>query len=231
MSDIVVTCAKCGNNITISEFVTAETITCLKCKWQVPIPVRKPDLAATSKLKLAIAKPPEPPPTPVIPTQFNRKKARAESQNDVLKYLPQGSKRKTRTRKITIFEIKVLPWLVFIVLLLVLGWIRHVPGVLAPDTHQMFIKSGVWALVLMHVAVVLLAFGDDVFSGVLCSIIPGYSVYYLFTQADQILLRGLVAALLIVFGWDFALAAKELWHEVYYYISTWLATTESVKKR
>lgn len=234
MSDITVTCAKCGNNITISEFVTAETIVCMKCKCQVPIPVRDTSLTSTtSKLKLTIAKPPEPPPPPVPPpvTKLDRKKAKAEAKKNVQKYLPQGSKKRVRARKISTFEVKVLPWIVFFVLLLVFGWMRHVPGALAPDVHALFIQGGVWALLFMHVCVICLAFSDDAFSGILCFIIPGYTVYYLFTQADQILLRGLVAALLIVFGWDFAIAAADLWNEVSYNISTWIATTDSVKKR
>lgn len=235
MSDIIVTCEQCGNNITISEFVTAETITCMKCKGQVPIPVRQPDpVAVASKLKLSVPKPP-PPPAPTVappPGKISRKMAKAAAKKDVKRYLPQGSnKRRVRSRKVSTFEVKVLPWLVFFVLLMAFGWLRHVPGALAPDILPMFIKGGVWAILLMHIAVVLLAFGDDVFSGVLCFIIPGYTIYYLFTQADQILLRGLVAALLIVFGMDFVVAAGLFWNEVFYNVSQWIATTDTVKKK
>lgn len=234
MSDIIVTCEQCGNNITISEFVTAETITCMKCKGQVPIPARQPDpVAVESKLKLVVINPPEPPPRPITPPpgKLTRKMAKAAAKKDVKRYLPQGSKRRVRSRKVSTFEVKVLPWLVFFVLLMAFGWLRHVPGALAPDILPMFIQGGVWAILLMHIAVVLLAFGDDVFSGVLCFIIPGYTIYYLFTQADQILLRGLVAALLIVFGMDFVVSAGIFWNEVSYTISQWIATTDTVKKK
>ena len=232
MADIIVTCKQCGNNITISEFVTAEMITCMKCKEQVPIPARQTDPAtASSKLKLTLAKPAEPTHSPVPPALFDRKTNKAISKNNVQQYLPKGNKRRSRSRKISTFELKILPWLLFFVLLLVLGWLRFIPGALAPDTHQIFIQGGVWALLLMHVSVVCLAFGDDAFNGILCFIIPGYSVYYLFTQANQILLRGLVGALLIVFGWDFSNAAVSFWNEVYASISHWIATTDSIKKK
>jgi hypothetical protein len=183
------------------------------------------------KLKLAPPPPPPPAPAPTSPTKFDKKKNRADAKKDVQRYIPQGNKRRKRARKISTFEIKVLPWLTFFLILLVFGWMRYVPGVLAPDIHTMFIQGGVWALLLLHVSVIFLAFGDDVFSGILCFIIPGYSIYYLFTQADQILLRGLVAALMIVFGLDFAQAAGSFWNDVYYEVSRWIATTDTVKKK
>jgi hypothetical protein len=234
MSDIIVTCAQCGNNITISEYVTAEVITCMKCKAQVPIPVRTPDpTPAAPKLKIALAKAPEPPPAPIPPppVKLDRKAAKAAAKKNVQQYLPQGGKKRIRARKISTFEIKVLPWLVFVGLLLAFGWMRHVPGALAPDIHPQFIQGGIWALLLLHVSVICLAFGDDAFSGILCFIIPGYTIYYLFTQADQILLRALVAALLIVFGWDFVIAAGAFWNEVYTNVSGWIATTDTIKKK
>lgn len=234
MADIIVTCAQCGNNITISEFVTAEVITCMKCKGQVPIPVRQPDISASaSKPKLSIAKPPEPPPAPVPPpkpAKLDRKKAKAEAKKDVKKYLPQAGKRRIRARKVTTFEVKVLPWILFFVLLLAFGWMRYIPGALAPHIHPQFVQGGVWALLLLHVSVICLAFGDDAFAGILCIVIPGYSIYYLFTQADQMLLRALVAALMIVFGWDFANWAGEVWTDFYNAASTWIATTDTIKK-
>lgn len=234
MSDIIVTCTQCGNNITVSEHVSAEFIPCMKCKNQVPIPARLPDTTVVvPKLKLALARPPEPAPPPEPPpsAKLSRKAAKEAARKNVQQYMPQGGKKRIRARKVSTFEIKVLPWLVFIVLLLVAGWMRHVPGALAPDIHAKFIQGGVLALLLLHVSVVCLAFGDDAFSGILCFIIPGYTIYYLFTQADQILLRGLTGALLIVFGWDFAIAAGELWNEFYTNASSWIATTDTIKKK
>lgn len=206
----------------------------MKCKNQVPIPNREAALPAEApKLRLAITQPPEPLSTSLtqLPAKLSRKQAKAQAKKEVARYLPQAGKRRIRTRKISMFEVKVLPWLVFFILLLVFGWLRHVPGVLAPDIHAMFIQGGVWSLLLLHVSIICLAFGDDAFSGILCFIIPGYSVYYLFTQADQILLKGLVAALMIVFGWDFVTAAGTFWNEAYATISSWIATTDSIKKK
>ncbi len=234
MADITVTCAHCKNNITISEHVTAETITCMKCKMLVPIPVREPELASgMTKAKLTVAKPPEPPPPPVVtvPVKLSKKEAKAAKKKNVQQYIPQGYKQKKRSRKVSTFEVKVLPWIVFFLLLLVFGWMRYIPGALAPDVFPMFVQGGIWALLLLHFSVICLAFGDDAFSGILCFIIPGYTIYYLFTQADQLLLRGLVAALLIIFGWDFALWGSAVWNDFYTSASDWIATTDTVKKK
>jgi hypothetical protein len=144
--------------------------------------------------------------------------------------MPRGVKRKKRSRKVSTFEVKVLPWLLFFLLLLVFGWMRYIPGALAPDVFPLFVQGGVWALLLLHISVICLAFGDDAFNGILCFVIPGYTIYYLFTQADQILLRGLVAALIIVFGMDFAHWAIAIWNEFYVSASTWISTTETIKK-
>lgn len=228
MADIVVTCVQCGNNITISEFVTAEAITCMKCKGQVPIPPREPAMpSAAGKIKLSIVKPPETAAPP--PKKFDKKKTKED--RNVQQYLPQAGKKLIRARKVTTFEVKVLPWILFFVMLLIFGWMRYIPGALAPDIHPMFIEGGVWALLLLHFAVICLAFGDDSFCGILCVVVPGYSVYYLFTQADQMLLRGLAGALMIVFGLDFAIWAGSVWTDFYNAASNWIATTETVKRK
>ncbi|MEI6563158.1 MAG: hypothetical protein WCO42_02485 [bacterium] len=231
MADIILSCPQCGNAVTVSEFVSAESITCLKCKAQIQIPARQPtDPAATPKLRLAVSKPPDPPSvaSPAQPGKSRKAKTMAES--DVRKYLPKGGKRRARARTVSTFEIKVLPWLFFFLLLVILGWLRFIPSVLGPDSHATLIQGGVWAILLLHFGVTFLAFGDDTFSGILCMIIPGYSLYFLFVQSDKMLLRGLVAALLIVFGWDFTIAAENVWGELYTAVSHWIATTETIKK-
>lgn len=230
MADITITCSTCGNTITVSEFVEAEFITCLKCKTPVSTPAReKVPVAASPKLKLVIEKPAPPPPPVVPPPKKKRWAAKAKNSKSVGSYLPKTTPRR-RSRKISNFEVKVLPWLVFVLLALVLSWLRFWPGALAADIEPTFISSGVGILFFLHLTIVCLAFTDDAFSGILCLIIPGYSIYYLFTQADQMILRATVGALMIAFGWDFLVAAKDLWDGFYASASHWIATTESMKK-
>lgn len=179
-----------------------------------------------------MAKPPEPLPEPVaVAKKPGRQKPRNDNKKTVQQFLPQAGKKRIRARKVSAFEVKVLPWILFFALLLIFGWMRYIPGALAPDILPLFIQGGVWALLLLHLAVICLAFSDDSFCGILCVIIPGYSIYYMFIQADQMLLRGLVAALMIVFGWDFAIWAGGVWTDFYNAASTWIATTDTIKKK
>ncbi len=233
MADLIITCPTCGSTIPVSEFVDADRLFCMKCKTKIQVPERITEPSAmTQRLKLSVEKPPEPTrrhePTP---KDGKKKKSLLKSpeQNDVRQYLPKA-KKKLQKRQATLFEAKVLPWLLFIVLSLILSWLRYWPGALQGDILSALISGGVWVLLFLHITVVCYAFGDDSFYGILCLIIPGYSLYYLFIQADQMILRSTMAALMIAFGWDAVLAVQQLWAEVYATVSLWIATTDTVKK-
>jgi hypothetical protein len=233
MADLIITCPTCGNTIPVSEFVDADRLFCMKCKTKIQVPERITEpRAVAQRLKLSVEKPPEStrPPEPT-PKDGKKKKSlfKTPEQNDVHQYLPKA-KKKIKKRQATVFEAKVLPWLLFILLSLILSWLRYWPGALQDDILSALISGGVWVLLFLHITVVCYAFGDDSFYGILCLIIPGYSLYYLFIQADQMILRSTMAALMIAFGWDAVLAAQQLWAEVYATVSLWIATTDTVKK-
>lgn len=223
MADIIITCSQCGNSITVSEFVTAESLTCAKCKSKVLIPPRRlTPSEGVPKLRIA---PQEPVPEP------SAKPAHTGSAvpDDVQQYLPKVLGR-IRQRKMSRFQVTTLPWLLFILLAAGLGVLRYWPQILAPDTLKTTIQAGVWALLFLHVSVSCYAFTDEAFYGVLCLIIPGYSIYYLFAQSDKLVLRAVAGSLLIAFGWDAVLASQQLWAEVYATVSIWIATTDTIKK-
>ena len=234
MADIILTCQSCGGTITISEFVSAEFITCKKCQAQVPVPVRETSAPVSQKLMFPREKPPPPPPPPPAKAGKKNKEDREPVSSPsmgytVRQYLPKPKKRK-QSRRVTVFEAKVLPFLLFVVLTAILSWLRFWPGAMGASDLASLTRVGVWAVLLMHLSVTCLAFGDEAFYGILCLIIPGYSLYYLFIQAEQLILRAVMASLMITFGWDTLIALQEVWHEVYVTISIWIATTDSVKK-
>ena len=226
MADKTITCQNCGNFITVSEFASAKSLTCVKCKTEVPIAEVGPaPRAPHEKLRMA-------PPQVSEPEGVAKGAAGAKTKsrpNDVQRYLPKG-KGRTKRRQMTTFQARLLPWLVFIVLAAVLAWVRYWPAALSPETLSLAIRGGVWALLLLHFSVVCYAFTDDAFYGILSLIIPGYSLYYLFIHSDNMILRALVASLLIAFGWDALLAANQRSSELYTTISRWIATTDSIKK-
>lgn len=237
MADRIITCQNCGNAIPVSEFVDLKLLVCMKCKAKAvaETEVEAPAVLVSptpSKLRLAVEKPPAPPPPPVAPPDGKRKSkgaAKPQQPNDVRQYLPKA-KKIAKSKRATAFEAKVLPWLLFVILAAVLSYLRYAPGALPYDTLQTFISAGVIGILFFHITIVCYAFGDDAFYGIMSLIIPGYSLYYLFVQSDQMILRSVMAALMVAFGWDTVIATQEFSHDVYISVSRWIATTESVKK-
>ncbi len=232
MADITITCQNCGNVITVSEYVSADFLVCMKCQTKVAIPSREVIAPVTQKLKVMAEKPPEPPPPVPVPDKKGKKKSgktTSEAPRDVRQFLPKARKR-VRNRQVSNFQVRVLPWLLFFLLSIVLGVVRFVPGILDAATLKTVISGGVIVLTFLYITVICYAFSDDSFFGILCLIIPGYPLYYLFIQSDQMVFRGVMAALMVAFGWDTALAAADLWSSMYASISHWIATTDSVKK-
>ncbi|MEI8120542.1 MAG: hypothetical protein WCI20_00710 [bacterium] len=230
MADKSIPCQNCGNVITVSEFVSAKTLTCMKCKAQVTIPI--PEAAPVEpqpKLRLAPS-PVTDSPTGSDAASGDHPRQKKHDPHAMRNVLPQYKRRKLK-RRVTAFEVKVLPWLLFFILAAILAWVRYVPGAVSPDLLKLMISGGVWTLLFLHISVVCYAFTDDSFFGILCLIIPGYSLYYLYVQSDQMILRSLAGALLIAFGWDALLAAQNLWIEVYNTVSIWIATTDTIKKK
>jgi hypothetical protein len=240
MADIIITCAACGNRVTVSEFVSAESLVCMNCKANIPVSTRMPHAPAATGLKLAMLPPPPSAPPHDEPEKKGSRRgkislaAQAESPtsnySDVKKFLPSSGRRALRRRSSRMGK-KNWSWAVFALLLILLSWMRFWPGALPAQHLSTVILTGVWALFGLHVVVVLYAFDDDPFHGVLSAILPGYSLYYLFVQADQFYLRSLVAALLLVFGWDASLAAQRVWSVAYHDISSWIQDTDTLKTK
>jgi hypothetical protein len=232
MADITITCQGCGNVITVSEYVSAEFLVCMKCKTKIDIPSREVTAPVTQKLKVTVEKPPAPPPPAPILDKKNKNKsgkAAIDAPRDVRQFLPKARKR-IRNRQVSHFHVKVLPWLLFFGLSIIFGVMRYVPNIVDADTLKTVISGGVIVLTFLYITVICHAFTDDSFFGILCLLIPGYALYYLYIQSDQMVFRGVMAAFMVAFGWDTAVAAANLWSGMYASISHWIATTDSVRK-
>ncbi len=239
MADITFQCPSCGNTIQVSEFIESPTLTCIQCRTVVPIPARQPEVSDQTRPRLTMRAPEEPaaqeppPPKPRRSLFGGRRKARtgetASSLNTfqtVQAKMP-SVRRRVRNRKVNAFLNKVVPWAAFVLMTLVFCWMRFWPGAVPPARLTILIESAGWALLVLHITVIVFAFGEDPFQGVLCALIPGYSLYFLFTQADQYILRALVAAMLIAFGWDTGIAIRKGWQGFYKTTNMWLQDTDS----
>jgi len=94
-----------------------------------------------------------------------------------------------------------LSWLVFVILGGALGYLRY-GDFLEPDELALMIKYGPYALLIVHIIIVVAAFNDSVFQGILCLLIPFYSFYYLFIVSDLFMLRAITGALIVGSGLD-----------------------------
>ncbi len=224
MADITLTCGTCGKQITVSEYVDAEFMTCLKCHTKVPIPRKQPEPTAAPRLKLAPGMPgaPEPPPAPPAtePTLYEQ----------VRQNTPFMKRRRKRGGRSVGWGSMVGAFAAFFALAGGLLYLRFAHGALPPAWLNLLIDVALLGLVGLHVGVILSAFADDAFQGILTVLIPGYTIYYVFVHSDRYLLRAVVAALLLAFGLDAARVIQHYAHDFYVSVSSWMQNAGEAKR-
>lgn len=69
--------------------------------------------------------------------------------------------------------------------------------------YRVMVQPFAWIVVLtLHTIVTIKALSDNMFQGILCLLVPGWSLIYLLFISDYFYLRATVLALLIAFGQD-----------------------------
>lgn len=224
MADITITCGNCGNRITVSEYVDAEFLTCRNCKQKVTVPAQEPAaVAPQARLKLSQQ--------PATAQAAASGEASGVSLADEIRKNTPAMKRLRRRRRGHVgLRPAIMASVIFVILAAALAYLRFYPGAMPEVQRDLLIKGAIAALGFLHVSVIAYAFTDEAFHGVMCTIIPGYSLYYLFIHADQFLLRAVVGALLIAFGADTALFIRTVSHDVYVDVSAWIHDTDTFKK-
>jgi DNA-directed RNA polymerase subunit RPC12/RpoP len=114
-------------------------------------------------------------------------------------------------------------WLCFIVIAALMASIRFL-YIMPPDYLDVLQLYGPYLALLMHVIIILMAFKDTVFQGILCLLIPGYSFFYLFLVSDNFWARALMGGLLVGIGLDSALFYKDVAGNVYRTVSDYIAS-------
>jgi len=222
MADITLTCGTCGNRITISEYVEAEFMTCAKCRAKVTIPPKQTGAAAAARLKLAPSMQPE----PEVPAASATPPARTQL-DEVRQNMPFMRRRQKRPRRALSLGRVVAAYAVFAALAGGLLYLRLSPP---SGMRELLILGGLWALAIMHVSVIIGAFAEDAFHGILTVIIPGYTIFYLFVYSDRFFQRALAAALLVAFGLDAVSVIRHYSHDTYVSVSAWMQDAGPLKK-
>lgn len=186
MADIILPCPKCGHQQTVSEFVAAEAIQCAKCGTALEIPMRSNGSPLKLRDKDALepqnlgpssrAQAAPPPPSHDAPTMA-----------DV--YKSHGKVKKTRS---------VWAWMVFVILTAVfIGFqsaVREDAALLSNYNWFRGILAG-----LIYLLVVMTAFEDSVWQGLLSLVIPPYCIFYALVRLDSYMLRNLFLAVIVAF--------------------------------
>ena len=215
MADITITCGTCGNRITISEYVDAEFMTCMKCRTKVPIPRKPPEQAPAAQLKLAAGMRGAMEPATDEPHKGPTLIEEVQQNTPFMKRM-RKQKRRTWTWGATLAACGVC-----VALTAGLIYLRFWAP-LPPGKHDLVVNGALWLLALMHLSVIVAAFTEDIFHGIMCALIPGYTIYYLFFHVDRYFQRAIVAALLLAFGIDAFRVVATFVHDTYAGISTWL---------
>lgn len=114
-------------------------------------------------------------------------------------------------------------WLVFLAVGAAM-WFARYGSYLRPEQVGMIKTYGPYVVILLHIIIILTAFQDTVFQGILCIIIPFYSFYYLFLVSDAFYLRALGAGLLIGIGVDSALFFQTVANQAIDKANAWIAS-------
>jgi len=116
----------------------------------------------------------------------------------------------------------ILSWIVFVLLGGAMGYLRYGHG-LPPEYVDLFATYGPWIVIAIHVGVVLMAFSDSVFQGILCLLIPFYSLYYLFLVSDAFMIRAVAAGLLVGIAQDSMLVFQRESSRIIEWVNAWIA--------
>ena len=211
MADIDITCGKCGNVVTISEFADPTSIVCRKCgeKLQKPGTVsvqkkQKPTVRVLKREETAEVAADEPPPTE---WRFHKhtKKEEIKGQSAVFSTHHIGS------------------WVVFLVLGAIGGALRY-GGFLDPTQLAIVKQASPFALLAVHIIILLAAFRHSIFQGTLGIMLPPYPYYFLFAVSDEFYLRAIVGGVLIGIGQDgFTFVSRE-GLVIYNAVTGWIAS-------
>ncbi len=223
MADIEYRCTACSAARVVSEFADATKLKCAACGGTLrkagdmpppdedpSVPVSIPRMASAGRLKLATKRADDSAPDSIfVQGEENAVQKPAMSILDsvsgkMLKLHPK-IKRKTKGVNQTLWA-----FLLFGLLGIVTGYIRYggdvnlladMPRI--PPTVVERLMYFAWAGILgLNLVVVLKALSDNMFQGILCLLVPGWSIYYLLLISDNFYLRAIVFGLLIGIGQD-----------------------------
>ena len=237
MPDIKLTC-QCGREVTLSEYAKPESRICPSCGTAIAIPgTPESDSRSTSS---SVPSPAESDARASEPTSGDRakpslaKRPRTGKRKTVLpadapvstvraEVVP--STRRVRRAQPTVFSAATISLLILLLVGIPLAWYRY-SGRMDPTTLEslfhMGYEWGPWALLIVHVLIIINAFHDEFFQGILSIMVPLYSFSYLYIRSDNHYLRVGFALFLILFAPGTYDGAADYANLIYHKASAWI---------
>jgi len=219
MADVEVKCEQCGSPVVLSEYAAIDTISCRGCGAPLRAQPSSPTDSVHERLKLKEqerAAESDEEMTPAAPAEGEGE----ESSWRFDRYIQQSRENIQTERKQTGV---IWSWICFLVLALIMASIRFL-NVLPPTYQEMLKLYAPYIAAFMHITVLLMAFKDTIFQGILCLLIPGYSVFYIFLVSDNFWARALIAGLLVGIGFDSAIFYQGVAADVYRSVTDYIAS-------
>jgi hypothetical protein len=227
MSDIVLTCPACRKTRTISEFSDQTAQTCRHCGAAIAPTTQqatahaaenaRPGLKVARRRTQSNAGTPSSAGAPAVtplPAPVEADEGPAPASGKIA-----GPALRKERRLVS------HAWIAMALFLVIGGamWRLRYHNLLPPK-YLAYSAEYAWIVVIgMHAAIVLRAMTESFFQGILCLLVPGYSLYYLFAVTDAFYTRAIVAGLLIGIGQDAALRINEHATRITSVVQTWIA--------
>ena len=212
MSDVPARCTRCGSEVLVSEFIDPEVLKCQNCGSKLLLD--KSSAKKISPLTVRRAKPPDSQvlignqPAPAKPSRrWGSRRRRKEGKN-----------RKGKPARISDYAISLF---LFFTLTPTLCLLRYVDFLPATDMEN-FILGGQIAFALFYAVILVEAFNEEMFDGILCVFLPPFTFFYLFFKSSSFSLRAVVAALTAAFGKDIAMTVYQWTMAAFVSVSSWI---------
>lgn len=183
MPDVTITCNSCGKSITVSEFVDLSQLVCRTCGNRFSAPVEdtveeyeESDTSEHSSREPVVTIT-EPEPVVVI------------------------AKVTPHVRKGFRWTYQIRCWITFAFVGIVSLALRY-GGLLGSDTLDSLVFYGPLVVFALHFYITFRAFRESVVSGILCLLVPFYSLYYTFWLFEDYMFRAVFAGILVGTGLD-----------------------------
>lgn len=222
MADIKIVCAKCGKETNVSEFASFDNLTC-KCGERLRKPMgsleaetepKHAHLTIKSEMQAAADReaPPQPKSRAPVLTKMKHHDLTFKTEEQVVsEHGSQAEPEEWGFNKATAVSAEdrkesknihmILSWSLFLALGGLSYYARYGGHPAFATYLPMLQQYGIALFITLYVAIILKAFKDTVFQGLLC-LIPGYPFYYMITICDDFYFRAVVFGVMPAIGQD-----------------------------